>query len=59
MKRIFVPTILFTIFIFQPAQAQFNLYTYYQGIYDDNIYNTSENVSDFINILSFGSAYNI
>lgn len=59
MKRIFVPTILFTIFIFQPAQAQFNLYTYYQGIYDDNIYNTSENVSDFINSISFGSAYNI
>ena len=58
MKRFFLPTILLSFFIFQPAQAQFNFYTYYQGIYDDNIYNTSENVSDFINSLSFGSAYN-
>ena len=41
------------------VNAQFNLYTYYQGIYDDNIFNTSDQVSDFINSLSFGSAYNI
>lgn len=40
-------------------KAQFNIYTYYQGIYDDNIFNTSVKVADFINSLSFGSAYNI
>ncbi len=41
-----------------PVQAQFNLYAYYQGIYDDNIFNNAEQISDFINSFSFGSAYN-
>lgn len=41
-----------------PAKAQFNLYTYYQGIYDDNIFNNADQISDFINAFSFGSAYN-
>ncbi|MBK7632104.1 MAG: hypothetical protein IPJ23_15630 [Ignavibacteriales bacterium] len=50
-------TILAILFL-QTAQAQFNLYTYYQGIYDDNIFNTSEKVSDYINSFAFGSAYN-
>ncbi len=59
MKKHFSSVIILSIFFITSAQAQFNFYTYYQGIYDDNIYNTSENVSDFINSLSFGSAYNI
>jgi hypothetical protein len=40
-------------------KAQFNLYTSYQGIYDDNIFNNVDQISDFINSFSFGSAYNI
>lgn len=53
-------SILIFILIITPlSRAQFNLYTYYQGIYDDNIFNTNDNVSDFINSFSFGSAYNI
>lgn len=47
------------ILIFQSARAQFNFYTYYQGIYDDNIFNTSNKVSDFINSISLGSAFNV
>lgn len=42
----------------QSLNAQFNLYTDYQGIYDDNIFNNYQQISDFINNFSFGSAYN-
>jgi len=59
MIKYFSSVIILSILVITSAQGQFNFYTYYQGIYDDNIYNTSENVSDFINSLSFGSAYNI
>lgn len=38
--------------------AQFNFYVDYQGIYDDNIFNNSQQISDYINNLSFGSAVN-
>jgi hypothetical protein len=38
--------------------AQFNLYVDYQGIYDDNIFNNSQPISDFINNFSLGSAVN-
>lgn len=58
MKKLISLVIILSIIIITSAQAQFNLYTYYQGIYDDNIYNTSDNVSDFINSISFGTAYN-
>ena len=58
MKKLFSTAAIFAILLLQTAQAQFNLYTYYQGIYDDNIFNTSDKVSDYINSISFGSAYN-
>ena len=53
-----VLSLFLTILFFNSTLAQFNLYTYYQGIYDDNIFNTSEKVLDFINAISFGTAYN-
>lgn len=59
MKKQFIAAVIISILFFTSAEAQFNLYTYYQGIYDDNIFNNSEQVSDFINSFSFGSAYNI
>lgn len=58
MKKRFSLVIILSVLFITTAQAQFNLYTYYQGIYDDNIFNTSNKVSDFINSLSFGTAYN-
>ncbi|MBK7631510.1 MAG: hypothetical protein IPJ23_12560 [Ignavibacteriales bacterium] len=58
MKNLFGTATILAILFLQTAQAQFNLYTYYQGIYDDNIFNTSEKVSDYINSFAFGSAYN-
>ncbi len=58
MKKRISPIILISLLYLTSVQAQFNLYTNYEGIYDDNIFNTSNNVSDFINSLSFGSAYN-
>lgn len=58
MKKRFSLVIILSVIFITSAQAQFNLYTYYQGIYDDNIFNTSDNVFDFINSFSFGSAYN-
>jgi len=58
MKNLPPLIFIFLIIFLQSSHAQFNLYTYYQGIYDDNIYNTSENVSDFINSISLGTAYN-
>jgi len=41
-----------------PVKAQLNLYASYQGISDDNIFNNTYQISDFINSFSFGSAYN-
>ncbi|MDP2363216.1 MAG: hypothetical protein Q8M94_05550 [Ignavibacteria bacterium] len=58
MKKHIGATIVFTVLFFTSVQAQFNLYTYYQGIYDDNIFNNSDQISDLINSFSFGSAYN-
>ena len=58
MKKHFALSLFLTILLLKSTLAQFNLYTYYQGIYDDNIFNTSEKVSDFINSISFGTAYN-
>jgi hypothetical protein len=58
MKKQFNAAVIISILFFTSTQAQFNLYTNYQGIYDDNIFNNSEQVSDFINSFSFGSAYN-
>lgn len=40
------------------SNAQFNIYTDYQGIYDDNIFNNNQKISDFINNFSLGAAYN-
>lgn len=59
MKKQFIAAVIISILFFTSAEAQFNLYTYYHGIYDDNIFNNSEQVSDFINSFSFGSAYNL
>lgn len=47
------------LFSYHTANAQFNLYLDYQGIYDDNIFNNNQNISDFINTFSLGSAFNI
>lgn len=58
MKKQFCSAIIISILFFTSTQAQFNVYTYYQGIYDDNIFNNNEKISDFINSFSFGSAYN-
>ncbi|HCY75198.1 MAG TPA: hypothetical protein DHV28_04705 [Ignavibacteriales bacterium] len=58
MKKQFQSAIILSIFIFTSAQAQFNFYSYYQGIYDDNIFNNTNKISDFVNSFSFGSAYN-
>jgi hypothetical protein len=59
MKKRISPVIFISLLYLTSVQAQFNLYTNYEGIYDDNIFNTSDNVSDFINSFSLGSAYNI
>lgn len=59
MKIIIEASIIILFVFVTNVNAQFNLYTYYQGIYDDNIFNTSDQVSDYINSFSFGSAYNI
>ena len=58
MKKYFCTTLIIAILLLESTRAQFNLYTNFQGIYDDNIYNNSEQVSDFISSLSLGSAYN-
>lgn len=50
--------LLTTVFIFTSVSySQFNLYTGYEGIYDDNIFNNYLNTSDFINVFSLGAAY--
>jgi hypothetical protein len=59
MKKFISSTILMAILSLGSAQAQFKFYTYYQGIYDNNIFNTNDNVSDYVNSFSFGSAYNV
>lgn len=58
MKKQIQYAIIVSIILFTSAQAQFNFYSYYQGIYDDNIFNNSNKISDFINSFSLGSAYN-
>ena len=58
--KFLVKTIFMLVLIAVPkVNAQYNIYTYYEGIYDDNIFNTSEQISDFVNSFSLGSAYNI
>jgi hypothetical protein len=59
MKKLFNTAVILAILFLGSAKAQFNFYTYYQGVYDDNIFNNSEKISDYINSFSFGSAYNI
>lgn len=59
MQRLIKTSIFLVILLLNSSKAQFNFYSYYQGVFDDNIFNTSNNVSDFINILSFGTAFNI
>lgn len=51
---IFISSFIFT----QNLLSQFNIYSDYQLIYDDNIYNNYLNTSDYINNLSLGGAYN-
>ena len=58
IKFLFLIAILVPL-LSESTHAQFNLYTEYQGIYDDNIYNNNQQISDFINSISLGSAYNI
>ena len=41
MKKRISPIILISLLYLTSVQAQFNLYTNYEGIYDDNIFNTS------------------
>ncbi|MCA2004870.1 MAG: hypothetical protein LDL01_03650 [Ignavibacterium sp.] len=51
--------ILFSFFLFSSEIfSQFNFYSSYQLIYDDNIYNNYLNSSDLINNLQLGTAYN-
>ncbi len=59
MKKLLRLTVIIALLLLESAHAQFNLYTDYQGIYDDNIFNNSQQISDFINSFSLGSAYNI
>jgi len=51
-------SIIFFVLLITSTRAQVNLYSYYEGIYDDNIFNNYDNVSDFINSLAFGTGYN-
>ncbi len=54
--------LLSAIFIFTAAAAvfpQINLSSLYESYYDDNIFNNSSNVSDFINGLSLGAGFNM
>lgn len=51
---LFISSFIFT----QNLFPQFNIYSDYQLIYDDNIYNNYLNTADYINSLSFGGAYN-
>lgn len=51
---LFISSFIFT----QSLLSQFNIYSDYQLIYDDNIYNNYLNTEDYINSLSFGGAYN-
>jgi hypothetical protein len=50
--------LLSVIFLNIPLYSQFDFYTGYQAIYDDNIYNNYEAVSDVINTFGLGTAYN-
>lgn len=59
MKKHFILLTIFALLQLESLHAQFNLYTEYQGIYDDNIFNNSQQISDFINSFSLGTAYNI
>ncbi|NWF88727.1 MAG: hypothetical protein HXY50_04605 [Ignavibacteriaceae bacterium] len=58
MKSNLITLFLLGFMLLTPVNAQFNLYSDYQGIYDDNIFNNNQKVSDFINNFSFGAAYN-
>ena len=58
MKNRLLLLLLSTFFLSNQVKAQFDFYAGYQGIADDNIYNNYLMVSDFINTVSFGSAYN-
>jgi len=49
---------IFAFLFSNQVKAQFDFYAGYQGIIDDNIYNNYLMVSDFINAVSLGSAYN-
>lgn len=51
---IFISPVIFT----QNLFSQFNIYSDYQLIYDDNIYNNYLNTADYINSLSLAGAYN-
>ena len=59
MKKIFNAAILSFFFSLNFSFAQVEFYSTYQGLYDDNIFNTSDNISDFINSFSLGTAYNL
>lgn len=51
--------ILLSVFLFSSEIfSQFNLYSSYQLIYDDNIYNNYRNTSDWINNFQLGTAFN-
>jgi len=55
-----LPFLFLTAFLFtNQLKAQFDFYAGYQGIADDNIYSNYLQISDFINSLSLGAAYNI
>lgn len=54
MLLLFICSFIFT----QNLFPQFNIYSDYQLIYDDNIFNNYLNTDDYINSLSLGSAYN-
>lgn len=59
MKKHLLLSAIVALLLLESTRAQFDLYTNYQGIYDDNIFNNNQQISDFINSFSFGSAYNI
>ncbi len=57
MIRFLLSVILFS--VSNVVFPQITLSSLYESYYDDNIFNNSSNVSDFINNLSLGAGYNI
>lgn len=59
MKRFTQKTLLTVLLLNSVLLPQFNLNLSYEAYYDDNIFNSYEQIDDFINSFSLSSAYNI